>query len=239
MIFRMKMNSINSLQPKDILYEDNHLLVVNKPPGVLVQGDKTGDTPLVDLAKEYIKETYQKPGKVFLGVVHRLDRPTSGVLVFARTSKALSRLNDQFKERLTQKNYWAIVEKKEIKSSAVLTHWLIRKTKSNKSFAYKKEIPESKKASLDYSIYKRLDRYQCLSINLHTGRHHQIRAQLNAIGLPIKGDLKYGAARSNPNGSIHLHARKLTLIHPTTKEKLSFTANPPKDPLWNICLDVD
>lgn len=233
------MNSIKALQAKDILYEDNHLLVVNKPPGILVQGDITGDVPLVDIAKNYLKKTYQKPGKVFLGVVHRLDRPTSGVLVFARTSKALARVNEQFKERITQKTYWAVVEKKPIHPSGTLTHWLIRKPKFNKSFAYKKEIPESKKARLDYQVYKTFDRYQCLTINLHTGRHHQIRTQLAAIGIPIKGDLKYGAARSNPNGSIHLHARKLTLIHPTTKEKLCFTAPPPTDPLWNICLDVD
>lgn len=233
------MNNIKSLQPKDILYEDNHLLVVNKPPGVLVQGDITGDIPLVEIAKTYLKKKYQKPGKVFLGVVHRLDRPTSGVLVFARTSKALTRMNAQFKDRITTKSYWAMVEKKAIHPSGTLTHWLVRKPKFNKSFAYKKEIPESKKASLDYQVYKTFDRYQCLTINLHTGRHHQIRTQLAAIGIPIKGDLKYGAARSNPNGSIHLHARKLTLLHPTTKEKLCFTATPPTDPLWDICLDAD
>ena len=225
-------------QAIDVLYEDNHLLVVNKRPGDLVQGDQTGDQPLLEKAKAYIKIKFQKPGKVFLGVVHRLDRPTSGVVVFARTSKALTRLNAQFKSRTTQKNYWAIVEGYPNEKQRFLEHWLVRNTNKNKSFAYPKEVPQSKQAQLDYQTHVPLKKYTCLNINLHTGRHHQIRAQLSAIGMPIKGDLKYGAKRSNPNGSIHLHARTLTIDHPTTKERLTFTANPPKDALWQACLDA-
>lgn len=220
----------------EILYEDNHLLVVNKPTGVLVQGDKTGDIPLVEHAKAYIKDKYNKPGAVFLGVVHRLDRPTSGAIVFARTSKALERLNLQFKDRVTKKIYWAITKQTPSPASTTLVHWTVRNQKQNKSYAHKKETPDSKKAILKYELKKKLNNYSLLQIELETGRHHQIRAQLSAIGCPIKGDLKYGSARSNPNGSIHLHARSLELLHPITKESVKCIAPLPKDALWDACL---
>ena len=232
----MKKNSIKAPQSLEVLYEDNHLLIVNKAPGVLVQGDKTGDVPLVDIAKSYIKKKYNKPGDVFLGVVHRLDRPTSGAVVFARTSKALIRLNEQFKQRETQKVYWALVEGTDLPKETRLTHWMVRNTKQNKSYAYAKKVADSKEAILDFKCFKTLQRYTCLEINLLTGRHHQIRAQLTAFGYSIKGDLKYGASRSNPNGSIHLHARKFSLMHPVKKESVCVTAAPPKDVLWNACV---
>jgi 23S rRNA pseudouridine1911/1915/1917 synthase len=216
----------------DVLYEDNHIIAINKRVGDIVQGDKTGDKPLSDVVKEYIKDKYNKPGEVFLGVVHRLDRPTTGLVIFARTSKALTRLNDLFKNRETQKTYWAVVKKSPYEDTGVLIHYLKRNEKSNTSKAHTKEVPESKKASLDYTIIKQLDNYTVLEINLHTGRHHQIRAQLSAIGSPIKGDLKYGADRSNPDGGIHLHARKLVFIHPVTKEEITITAPVPNDPVW-------
>jgi len=201
--------------------------------GDIVQGDKTGDKPLSEVVKEYIKDKYQKPGEVFLGVVHRLDRPTTGIVVFARTSKALTRLNEMFSQRETQKTYWAVVKNKPPKTTDNLVHFLKRNEKNNTSKAHTKEVPESKKASLDYTIIKELDNYFVLEINLHTGRHHQIRAQLAAIGCPIKGDLKYGFDRSNPDGGIHLHARKLVFIHPVTKESLEIIAPTPKDAIWN------
>ena len=216
-----------------ILHEDNHIIVVNKRVGDIVQGDKTGDKPLSEVVKEYIKAKYDKPGDVYLGVVHRLDRPTSGIVVFARTSKALTRLNDLFKNRETAKTYWAIVKNRPAQASGELVHYLKRNEKNNTSKAHIKEVPESKIASLDYKIIKELNNYYVLEINLHTGRHHQIRAQLSAIGSPIKGDLKYGFDRSNPDGGIHLHARRLTFVHPVTKEQISLTAAPPNDPLWN------
>lgn len=234
-----KKNNISALDPSTILYEDNHLLVVNKAPGQLVQGDKTGDVPLVDLAKAYIKTKYNKPGEVFLGVVHRLDRPTSGVLVFARTSKALTRLNEQFKSREAKKEYWAIVEGTKVPKEKILNHWLIRNPKQNKSYAYLKEVPNSKAAKLSFRLHHSLDRYSCLRIQLHTGRHHQIRAQLSFSGLIIKGDLKYGASRSNKDGSICLHARSLEIIHPVKKEPIKWTAAPPKDVLWSACVAAD
>jgi 23S rRNA pseudouridine1911/1915/1917 synthase len=217
-----------------ILHEDNHIIVVNKRVGDIVQGDKTGDKPLSEVVKEYIKDKYQKPGEVFLGVVHRLDRPTTGIVVFARTSKALTRLNELFSNRETKKTYWAVVKNKPSKSEDTLVHFLKRNEKNNTSKAHLKEVPESKKASLDYKIIKELDNYFALEINLHTGRHHQIRAQLAAIGCPIKGDLKYGFDRSNPDGGIHLHARKLVFIHPVTKENLEIIAPTPKDVIWNL-----
>lgn len=220
----------NNLQ---ILHEDNHIIVINKRVGDIVQGDKTGDKPLSDVVKEYIKEKYNKPGNVFLGVVHRLDRPTTGIVVFAKTSKALERLNKMFSERETQKTYWAVVKNKPSKSEETLIHFLKRNEKNNTSKAHLKEVPESKKASLHYKIIKELDNYFGLEIELHTGRHHQIRAQLSAIGCPIKGDLKYGFDRSNPDGGIHLHARKLVFIHPVTKEEIILTAPTPSDVLWN------
>lgn len=215
-----------------ILHEDNHIIVINKRVGDIVQGDKTGDKPLSEVVKEYIKEKYNKPGEVYLGVIHRLDRPTTGIIVFAKTSKALSRLNDSFKNRETQKTYWAIVKNCPPKEKDNLVHFLKRNPKNNTSKAHIKEVPESKKASLNYTIIKKLDNYFALEINLHTGRHHQIRAQLAAIGCPIKGDLKYGFDRSNPDGGIHLHARKLTLQHPVTKENLTFVASVPNDVIW-------
>ena len=223
----------NNLQ---IIYEDNHLIVINKRAGDLVQGDKTGDIPLGEIVKQYIAEKYNKPGAVYLGVVHRLDRPTTGIVVFAKTSKALTRLNKLFKERETQKTYWAVVKNAPPKTQDVLTHFLKRNPKQNKSYAYEKEVPESKKAVLEYQVLKKLNNYFLLEIDLHTGRHHQIRSQLAGIGCPIKGDLKYGFDRSNPDGSIHLHARKLVLIHPVKKEEMTFVAPPPDEVIWNACL---
>jgi 23S rRNA pseudouridine1911/1915/1917 synthase len=216
-----------------VLHEDNHIIVINKRVGDIVQGDKTGDEPLSDVVKAYIKEKYNKPGEVFLGVVHRLDRPTTGIVVFAKTSKALTRLNETFKNRETQKTYWAVVKNQPPKETDTLIHFLKRNPKNNTSKAHIKEVPDSKKASLTYKIIKKLDNYFILEIDLHTGRHHQIRAQLQVIGCPIKGDLKYGFDRSNPDGGIHLHARKLVLTHPVSKESLSFSAPTPNDVIWN------
>ena len=216
-----------------ILHEDNHIIVINKRVGDIVQGDKTGDKPLSEVVKEYIKDKYNKPGEVFLGVVHRLDRPTSGIVIFARTSKALSRLNEMFSNRETQKTYWAVVKNKPEKTADTLVHYLKRNEKNNTSKAHLKEVPDSKIARLDYKIIKELDSYFVLEIDLHTGRHHQIRAQLAAIGCPIKGDLKYGFDRSNPDGGIHLHARKLVFIHPVSKENLEIVAPTPNNSVWN------
>lgn len=211
-------------------------MVVNKRPGDIVQGDKTGDKPLSEVAKEYIATKYNKPGAVFLGVVHRLDRPTSGIVVFARTSKALSRLNKLFSERETEKMYWAVVENAPPNTEEKLVHFMKRNQKQNKSYAHEKEVPESKKAILSYKLIRSLDNYFLLEVELETGRHHQIRSQLAAIGCYIKGDLKYGAKRSNKDGSIHLHARSLTFVHPVKKEELTITADPPQDAIWNTCL---
>lgn len=223
----------STLKTLEVLYEDNHIIVVNKKPGDIVQGDKTGDLPLSELVKQYIAIKYNKPGAVFLGVVHRLDRPTSGAIVFARTSKALTRLNKQFANRETKKTYWAVVKNIPSKKEAQLTHYLKRNPKQNKSYAYPKEIPQSKIAKLHYSLISKIENYGLLEIELETGRHHQIRSQLSAIGSPIKGDLKYGFNRSNPDGSIHLHSRYLSLTHPTTKEQLTFTAPVPNEAVWN------
>jgi len=220
----------NNLQ---ILHEDNHLIVVNKRVGDIVQGDKTGDKPLSEVVKEYIKDKYNKPGEVFLGVVHRLDRPTTGIVVFARTSKALTRMNELFSNRETKKTYWAVVKNKPPKEEDTLVHYLKRNEKNNTSKAHIKEVPGSKLASLDCKIIAVLTNYFGLEINLHTGRHHQIRAQLSAIGSPIKGDLKYGFDRSNPDGGIHLHARKLVFIHPVTKEEITIVAPTPDEAIWN------
>ena len=219
-----------------VLYEDNHLIIVNKRPGDIVQGDKTGDVPLSEIVKEYVAEKYNKPGAVYLGVVHRLDRPTSGIVVFARTSKALARLNKMFAERETHKTYWAVVMKAPKQGTARLVHFLHRNTKQNKSYSHIKEVPDSKKGILTYTIVKSLQRYTLLEIDLETGRHHQIRSQLSSIGSPIKGDLKYGFDRSNKDGSIHLHARSLSFIHPVQKEKLTIIAPPPNENLWNACI---
>ena len=218
-----------------VIYEDNHILVVNKAAGLLVQGDKTGDESLIDIAKRYIKDKYQKPGEVFLGLVHRLDRPTTGVLVLARTSKALSRLNQQFKDRIPNKVYRAVVSGSP-EPKARLKHYLRKNTSQNKSFHYPENTPNTKHAILRYRHLEQLKSYHVLEIELETGRHHQIRAQLAAVGLHIKGDLKYGAKRPNQNGSIHLHAQSLTFVHPTKKEKMTFVAPYPDDVIWKACL---
>ena len=216
----------------EVVYEDNHIIIVNKRSGEIVQGDKTGDEPLSEPVKAYIKEAYHKPGNVFLGVVHRLDRPVSGLVVFARTSKALSRLNEMFRVGDVHKTYWAIVKDKPAVEEGTLTHWLVRNEKQNKSYAYDREVPRSKKAVLHYRLIGCTDRYSLLEIQLMTGRHHQIRCQLARMGCPIKGDLKYGAPRSNPDGSISLLARKVELVHPVSKEPVSVVAPVPDDNLW-------
>ncbi len=219
-----------------VLFEDNHLIVINKRVGDIVQGDKTGDDPLSEVVKQYLKEKHNKPGNVYLGVVHRLDRPTSGIVLFSKTSKALPRLNKMFAQGETKKVYWAVVKNAPPQESGTLTHWLVRNPKQNKSYAHEKEVSDSKKAVLDYNIIKKLDNYFLLEIDLKTGRHHQIRAQLATIGCTIKGDLKYGADRSNKDGGIHLHARSLEIMHPVQKEPMPFLAPPPEDPIWNACV---
>ena len=216
-----------------ILYEDNHLLVVNKLPSEIVQGDKTRDTPLSDDLKQYLKEKYNKPGNVFVGVVHRLDRPTSGVVMFAKTSKALSRLTVMMRNREVKKTYWAIVKNSPKFPTGTLTHYLTKNPQKNKSFVGYAPISGAKQAILSYNTIAKSKDYFLLEIDLKTGRHHQIRAQLSAINCPIKGDLKYGFPRSNPGASISLHARYLEFIHPVSKEIIKVTANPPKDPLWD------
>ena len=217
-----------------VLYEDNHIIIVNKSSSEIVQGDKTCDKPLVEIVKEYIKEKYHKPGNVFLGVVHRLDRPVSGVVVFARTGKALARLNEMFRTKDVHKTYWAIVANQPPAPEGELTHWLVRKEQQNKSFAYDKEVPQSKKAILDYHVIAKSDRYFLLEVDLKTGRHHQIRCQLAKMGCPIKGDLKYGAPRSNPDGSISLHARRIRFVHPVSKKEICVEAPVPSDRLWQV-----
>ena len=226
----------------EVIYEDNHIIIVNKQSGEIVQGDKTGDRPLSDIVKDYIKEKYQKPGAVFLGVAHRLDRPVSGLVVFARTSKALTRLNKMFAEGEVHKSYWAIVgkDKREKRNDKfvddgdwhTLEHWLVRNEKQNKSYAYDHERPNAKKAILKYRALSHSDNYTLLEVNLMTGRHHQIRCQLAAMGSPIKGDLKYGAPRSNPDGSISLMARRVEFTHPVSKAPIVVEASVPNDNLW-------
>lgn len=224
---------MNILDPSRILFEDNHLIAINKLSGELVQGDKTGDIILPDIIKDYIAMKYDKPGAVYLGVTHRLDRPTSGAVVFARTSKALSRMNKLFADHETVKIYWAVVEGQVHQESQSLTHYLVRNPKQNKSYAHDHEVPNSKKATLHYQLLQRMDNYSLLEVRLETGRHHQIRSQLSKIGYVIKGDLKYGARRSNKDGSIHLHARFLSFLHPVRKEPVSITAPlPDQDPIW-------
>jgi 23S rRNA pseudouridine1911/1915/1917 synthase len=218
-----------------VLFEDNHLIIVNKRAGDITQGDKTGDKPLSDVVKEYVKEKYNKAGNVFLGVVHRLDRPTSGVIVFARTSKALERLNKMLRDKIISKTYWAVIKNHPEKEKNTLINYLKKNPKNNKSSVYTKEITDSKKAILHYNVIKKLDNYSLVEIDLETGRHHQIRAQLSFIGFPIKGDLKYGFNRSNKDGSIHLHARKIEFVHPVTKEQISVIAPTPKEVIWNAC----
>lgn len=218
----------------NVIHQDNHTLVVNKNGGDIVQGDKTGDSTLIDAVKIYLKHKYNKPGEVFCGLVHRLDRPTSGAVLFARTSKALTRLSAQFKERTVTKTYWAVVEKMPSKKSDTLIHYLKKNEKQNKSYAHQTEINGSKRAELDYKHLASSDKYHLLEVTLKTGRHHQIRVQLSTIGCIIKGDLKYGAKRSNKDASISLHARYLEYDHPTTKERIKLTATCPKDALWQF-----
>ncbi len=215
-----------------VIYEDNHLIAVNKTSSEIVQGDKTGDVPLSEIVKDWLKEKYDKPGNVFLGVTHRLDRPVSGVVLFAKTSKALSRLNEMFRDGSIKKTYWAIVKNTPEKPEAELVHYIVRNEKQNKSYAYPVEKPDSKKAILSYRIIAHADHYSLLEVDLQTGRHHQIRCQLAAIGCPIKGDLKYGSERSNKDGSISLHARKVSFIHPVSKENITIEAPVPDDNLW-------
>lgn len=215
-----------------VVYEDNHIIIVYKESGEIVQGDKTGDEPLAERVKAYLKEKYAKPGLVFLGIVHRLDRPVSGLVMFARTSKALTRLNDMFRHGEIHKTYWAVVQDKPEESEGTLEHWLTRNEKQNKTYAYYHEVPGSKKAILNYRMIGQTERYYLLEINLLTGRHHQIRCQLAEMGCPIKGDLKYGARRSNPDGSISLLAHRLEFIHPVKKEPIVVESPLPDDPLW-------
>ena len=235
----MKGNSIKTpgsttkLLEENILFEDNHLIIINKLPSQIVQGDKTGDKPLSDLVKDYIKVKYKKSGEVFLGVVHRLDRPVSGAVIFARTSKSLTRINAHIKNREINKTYWAVVKNKPPKESDTLVSFLRRDEARNKSFITGENTKNAQQASLSYKMIGSSDNYYLLEIDLHTGRHHQIRAQLAGIGCPIKGDLKYGYPRSNTDGSIHLHARKLHFIHPVTLNPVTVFASAPNDPVWN------
>lgn len=223
----------------EILFEDNHLLVINKKAGELAQGDETGDASLIDILKEFIKKRDKKPGNVYLGLIHRLDRPTSGILMFAKTSKALTRMNEIFKGRDVQKTYWAIVEKKPEKEFERLEHFLKKNPKNNKTTVYTSPTPEAKIAILEYKLKGHLDNYSLVEVDLFTGRSHQIRAQLSFIGHAIKGDLKYGAKRSNPDGSISLHARKVSFGHPVTKIIVEITAPPPNDSIWKECLKFE
>lgn len=216
----------------EVVYEDNHIIIVNKTANEIVQGDKTGDTPLSEMVKAYLKEKYQKPGNVFIGVTHRLDRPVSGLVVFAKTGKALSRLNEMFRTGQVEKTYWAVVKNFPPNEEATLTHYLVRNEKQNKSYAYEKEVPNSKLAKLHYKLIGRSDNYYLLEVLLMTGRHHQIRCQLAKMGCPIKGDLKYGAPRSNPDGSICLHARRVKFVHPVSKQLIEVEAVVPDGNLW-------
>lgn len=227
----MRSNSNNI----EILFEDNHIIVVNKKTGDLVQGDKTGDAPLSDILKEYIKKKYNKPGNVYLGVVHRLDRPTTGIVIFAKTSKALERLNKMLRDKTIDKTYWAVVKNKPSKPADTLVNYLRKNPKNNKATVFNKETKDTKRAVLHYKTIKSLDNYHLLEIDLETGRHHQIRSQLANINCPIKGDLKYGFNRSNKDAGIHLHARKINFMHPVKKEPIEIIAPTPKDPIWDAC----
>jgi 23S rRNA pseudouridine1911/1915/1917 synthase len=220
----------------EVLYEDNHLIAINKRSGDIVQGDKTGDEPLSDKVKTYLKDKYQKPGNVFCGVIHRIDRPVSGVVLFAKTSKALSRMNELFRTRDVQKIYWAIVKEKPKNETGILVNYLIKDEKNNRSKAVGAENKNALKAELEYKIIAKTDNFFLLEIYPLTGRHHQIRVQLSTMGSPIKGDLKYGFNRSNKDASISLHARKLIFMHPVTKEKVEIIAPPPDDVVWNACI---
>ncbi|MGL5637082.1 MAG: RluA family pseudouridine synthase [Bacteroidales bacterium] len=216
----------------EVIFEDNHIIVVNKNSSEIVQGDKTGDTPLSDIVKAWLKEKYNKPGNVFCGVTHRLDRPVSGIVIFAKTSKALSRLNEMFRDGDIKKTYWAITKNAPANTDGELKHWLVRNEKQNKSYAYDVEKPKSKLAILNYKLLAHSERYNLLEVDLKTGRHHQIRCQLAKMGCVIKGDLKYGADRSNPDGGISLHARQVTFTHPVSKEVITIVAPVPNDALW-------
>lgn len=218
-----------------VLYEDNHLIAINKRVGDIVQGDKTNDPPLSEIVKAYLKQKYNKPGAVFLGVVHRLDRPTSGLVIFAKTSKALKRMNQLFVDKKIDKTYWALVRNAPQQQKDTLTHWLKKNPKTNTTKVYLKEVKDSKKAILHYKILLKLQRYSLLEITLETGRSHQIRSQMAYIGSPIKGDLKYGAKRSNTDGGIHLHAKKVEFIHPVSKDSITINASLPDEKLWNEC----
>jgi 23S rRNA pseudouridine1911/1915/1917 synthase len=217
----------------EVLFEDNHIIAVNKHPSDIVQGDKTGDTPLSDFVKQYIKEKYNKPGDVFVGTVHRIDRPVSGIVLFAKTSKALTRLNQMFQTKEIQKTYWAVVKNKPKNIIGTLVHYLRKNEQKNMSKAFEKETPGALRSELEYELICSSDNYQLLEVKPHTGRHHQIRAQLSSMGCPIKGDLKYGFDRSNKDKSIHLHARKVEFIHPVKKETIVIIAPPPNEVLWN------
>ena len=221
---------------EQIVFEDNHILVINKAAGQLVQGDKTGDLSLLDLIKDFIKKRDHKPGNVFLGLVHRIDRPTSGLVIYAKTSKALSRLTQMVKNREIKKTYWAVVPKVDIPKSQRLVHYLQKNEKNNKATVFPKVTEGAKESILNYEVIKILDNFQLLEVDLETGRHHQIRAQLSKIGVPIKGDLKYGSVRSNPDGGIHLHARKLEFLHPVTNVNVEIVAPVPQnDAVWKAC----
>jgi len=216
----------------EILYEDNHLIAINKKPGDIVQGDKTGDKPLSEILKDYVKGKYKKPGAAFLGVIHRIDRPVSGIVLFARTSKALERMNELFRDKKVQKTYWAVVKNKPPEESGSLIHYLKKDEAKNKSKAFEHEVKEALRSWLDYKVISKSENYYLLEINPHTGRHHQIRVQLSAIGCPIKGDVKYGFDRTNEDGSIHLHAQKIVFTHPVKKEEIVLEAGVPNEKLW-------
>ncbi len=238
----MKENPINqtvlpSFQSR-VLYEDNHLLIINKLPSEIVQGDKTGDIPLCEVVREYIRVKYDKPGNAFLGVVHRLDRPVSGAVIFARTSKGLARLNQMLRERTIKKTYWAVVKNLPTPPDGHLIHYMVRNEQQNKSYCFDVERKNSSRAELDYRFVGKSERYFLIEVDLQTGRHHQIRAQLAQIGCPIKGDLKYGFDRSNPGGFIHLHARSVSFEHPVSKVRIHILAPPPPDPVWDFFKDV-
>ena len=230
------MKTLSNSRNLDILFEDNHLIIINKKPGDIVQKDKTNDISLLEIVKEYLKRKYNKPGNVYLGLIHRIDRPTSGLVMFAKTSKALSRMNNMLKGKMIVKTYWAITKNKPEKKSSQLVHWLKKNEKKNKSTHFSRETKNAKKAILDYKIIKELENYFLLEIIMGSGRHHQIRCQLQAIGCPIKGDLKYGAKRSNSDGSIDLHAKHLKFIHPVTKKEVNLNAPVRENKIWQSCV---
>ncbi len=230
------MKTLSNSRNLDILFEDNHLIIINKKPGDIVQKDKTNDISLLEIVKEYLKRKYNKPGNVYLGLIHRIDRPTSGLVMFAKTSKALSRMNNMLKGKMIVKTYWAITKNKPEKESSQLVHWLKKNEKKNKSTHFSRETKNAKKAILDYRIIKELENYFLLEIIMRSGRHHQIRCQLQAIGCPIKGDLKYGAKRSNSDGSIDLHAKHLKFIHPVTKKEVNLNAPVRENKIWQSCV---